>query len=53
MKQWLIIRKGSKIVGTKAKGRISNGCYEKNKARQIFKKNEHFLPPDTHMRIRR
>ena len=35
------------------KGESQNGCYKKNKARQIFKKNEHFLPPDTHMHIRR
>ena len=25
---------------------------EENKARQIFQKNEHFLPPDTHTYVR-
>ena len=36
------------IVGNKAKGRISKRVFQENKARQIFRKNEHFLPPDTH-----
>ena len=36
------------LVGNKAKGRISKLVLQENKARQIFKKNEHFLPPDTH-----
>ena len=33
------------IVGNKAKGRISKRVFQENKARQIFRKNEHFLPP--------
>ena len=36
------------FVGNKAKGRISKRVFQENKARQIFRKNEHFLPPDTH-----
>ena len=36
------------IVGNKAKGRISKQVFLGNKARQIFRKNEHFLPPDTY-----
>ena len=36
------------FVGNKAKGRISKWVFHKNKARRIFHKNEHFLPPDTH-----
>ena len=35
-------------VGNKAKERISKRVFQENKARQIFRKNEHFLPPDTH-----
>ena len=34
------------VVGNKAKGRISELVLQKNKARQISPKNEHFLPPD-------
>ena len=37
-----------KFVGNKAKGRISKRVFQENKARQIFRKNERFLPPDTH-----
>ena len=33
------------IVGNKAKGRISKRVFQENNARQIFRKNEHFLPP--------
>ena len=29
------------------KGRSSKRAFHENKARQIFRKNEHFLPPDT------
>ena len=36
------------IVGKKAKGRILKREFQENKARQIFRKNENFLPPDTH-----
>ena len=36
-----------KLVGNKAKGRISKRVFQENKARQIFRKNEHFLHPDT------
>ena len=36
----------------KAKGRISKRVFQDNKTRQIFGKNEHFLPPDTHTQIR-
>ena len=35
-------------VGNKAKGRISKRVFRENKARQIFRKKERFLPPDTH-----
>ena len=38
----------SSFVGNKAKGRISKRVFQENKARQIFRKNEHFLPPDMH-----
>ena len=34
----------SQRVGNKAKGRISKRVFQGNKARQIFRKNEHFLP---------
>ena len=30
------------------KGRSSKRAFHENKARQIFRKNEHFLPPDTY-----
>ena len=30
------------------KGKSQNGCFKKNKARQIFQKYEPFLPPDKH-----
>ena len=36
----------SQCVGNKAKGRISKRVFQENKARQIFRKNEHFLTPD-------
>ena len=36
------------IVGNKAKGRISKRMFQENKARRIFRKKEHLLPPDTH-----
>ena len=36
------------IVGNKAKGRTSKRVSQENKARQIFRKKAHFLPPDTH-----
>ena len=36
------------FVGNKVKGRISKRVFQENKAREIFCKNEHFLPPDTH-----
>ena len=36
------------FVGNKSKGRISKRVFQENKARLIFRKNEHFLPPDTH-----
>ena len=32
------------FVGNKAKGCISKQVFQKNKARQLFRKNEHFLP---------
>ena len=32
----------------KGKGRISKRVFRENEARQIFRKNKHFLPPDTH-----
>ena len=33
-------------VGNKVKGWISKRVFQENKARQIFSKNEHFLPPE-------
>ena len=38
----------SEIVGNKAKGRISKRVFPESKACQNFRKNKHFLPPDTH-----
>ena len=40
---------GSKsiIFGSKTKGWISKRVFQENKAHQIFRKNEHFLRPDT------
>ena len=35
----------------KAKGQISKRMFQENKVRQIFQKNEHFLPPDMHMYV--
>ena len=37
----------TEIVGNMAKGRISKQVVQENKARQIFPKKQHFLPPDT------
>ena len=34
--------------GNKSRGGISKRVFQENKARPIFRKNEHFLPPDTH-----
>ena len=36
------------FIGNKAKGRISKGVFQENKACQIFRKKKRFLPPDTH-----
>ena len=36
------------FTGNKANGWISKRVFQENKARQIFRKNKHFLPPDTH-----
>ena len=36
------------FVGNKIKGRISKQVFQKNKVCQIFQKNAHSLPPDTH-----
>ena len=38
----------SKNIGNKAKGRISKRVFPENKARQIFRKTENFLPHNTH-----
>ena len=35
-------------VGNKANERISVRVFQENKARQIFRKNQNFLPSDTH-----
>ena len=43
MKQWLIIRKGSKIVGTKAKGRISKRMLQEKQSTPNFQKKRTFL----------
>ena len=37
-------------MGNKAEGRTSKRMFQENKARQIFRKKEHFLPPDTLVR---
>ena len=34
-----------KFVANKTKGGISKRVFQENKARQIFRKNEHLLPP--------
>ena len=39
------------FVGNKSRGRISKWVFQENKARPTFRKNEHFLPPDTHMYV--
>ena len=36
------------FLGNKANRRISKRVFQENKARQIFRKNKHFLPRDTH-----
>ena len=36
------------VACNKAKRRILKRSYQENKARQIFRKNKHFLPPNTH-----
>ena len=41
------------IVGNKAKKGISKRVFQENKVRQIFRKNKHFLPPDTHTYVLR
>ena len=38
---------GRILVGNKTKGWISKRVLQENKARQVFQKNEHFLPLDT------
>ena len=38
-------------VSNKAKGRILKREFLQYKARQIFRKNEHFLPLDMHLRF--
>ena len=40
------------IVANKAKSQISKRVFQENKAYQIFRKNEHFLHPDTHTYVR-
>ena len=37
----------SEFVGNKVKGRFSKRVLQENKTREIFRKNEHFLPSDT------
>ena len=43
----LLFKEFDVFVRNKAKGRISKRVLQENKPRQIFPKNEHFLPPDT------
>ena len=43
-----ILMSRSNIRSNKAKGRILIRVFQQNKARQVFQKNENFLPPDTH-----
>ena len=33
------------------KGKSQNRCFKRTKVCQIFQKNEHFLPPDTHIYV--
>ena len=48
--RYLISQDGGGLcnIGNKAKGQISKRVFQEDKAPQIFRKNEHFLPPDTH-----
>ena len=43
-----ILMSRSNIRSNKAKGQISIRVFQQNKACQVFRKNENFLPPDTH-----
>ena len=40
-----------KIIGNKAKGRISKGVLQENKTRQIFRKKKISYPPDTYTQV--
>ena len=46
-----IWRSNKLFVGIKAKGWILKQVFQENKARQVFRKHEHFLPPDTHTHV--
>ena len=43
------VKKSSLI---RQKGKSQNGCFKKTKYAEFSKKNEHFLPPDTHTYVR-
>ena len=41
------------LVSNKTKGWVSKRVFQEKKARQIFRKNEHFLSSDTHTYVRK
>ena len=43
-----IIMSDLRVVGNKAKGRISKRVFQEKQSKPHFPKNEHFLPPDMH-----
>ena len=48
LKEWAFLAITCYFGGIKAKGQISKRVFQENKTGQIFRKNERFLPPDTH-----
>ena len=46
MKIWILLKQ--KLVGNKAKGRISKRVFQETKHAKFSEKKNHFLPPDTH-----
>ena len=47
----LIYKCSRNFDNNKVKGQISKQVFQENKVCQIFQKNEHFLPPDTHIYV--
>ena len=43
-----IIMSDLRVVGNKAKGRISKRVFQEKQSKPHFPKNEYFLPPDMH-----